>query len=97
MITIKANAKEQLKTALLEKVYDSSIGFRVQVSKDDDGKIVSGLKFCGKIDGDLEQDVEGIKIFFNKEADELLKNYTLEFLSGHNGGFYLVKNTEQNN
>jgi Fe-S cluster assembly iron-binding protein IscA len=49
------------------------------------------MKFCRKVDGDLAQEVEGVKIFFDEATDKLAENYELQFLDGVGGGFFLVK------
>ena len=93
MIEINNRAVEKLNKELRERCFLAGIGFRITLTKYDNDKLGASLKFDRQRDGDITQDLDGLKIFYSPEAQKLGENYRLDFFNDPEGRFYLIKKT----
>ena len=91
MIHVSSRAADRLREELVQKCLDSGLGFRIMVSTDDSGKIISNMKFDRQRPDDMVIDLDGVVLFSDPTSVAHARDYHLDYLNNQDGGFFLIK------
>jgi Fe-S cluster assembly iron-binding protein IscA len=91
MIDVSTRAIDKLREELIQKCLDAGIGFRIMVSTDEAGKVISSMRFDRQRQDDMVTNLGGVKLFSDPRSVGQVKNYHLDYLDNPEGGFFLIK------
>lgn len=94
MITVSDKALDKLQEWLARKYFETGIGFRIFVFKDEAGRVKYSIKLDKPRQGDEVAEVNGTRLLLDSDSASELTGYELAYASEPDGGFVLKKSRE---
>jgi iron-sulfur cluster assembly protein len=88
-ISISEEAIDQLREQLLNGCLEAGIGFRIEVNKDEAGKVNFSIRIDRQKQDDKVLKLEGVKVFLNPASALYIDGYRLDYENEPDGGFFL--------
>ena len=91
MITASDKALNKLQEWLMQKYYETGIGFRILAVSKEFGEPRYAIKLDRQREGDKVAELNGIKFLFDPASAAAFTDYELDYLDEPGGGFVLRK------
>ncbi|MBI2860534.1 MAG: hypothetical protein HYX91_03385 [Chloroflexi bacterium] len=93
--SVTGRATEKLREQLLQKCFETSIGFRLAAHSGEAGKSDFNIKLDRQYENDTVIDLRGIKLFLDPVSVNTIADYELDWLDGPDTGFFLKSACEE--
>ncbi|MFQ6114204.1 MAG: hypothetical protein ACE5NG_08955 [bacterium] len=96
MLTASDKALNKLQEWLMQKYYQTGVGFRILAISKESGEPRYAIKLDRQHQGDKIADLNGIKFLFEPASTIAFTDYELDYLDEPGGGFILRKSGGNN-
>jgi Fe-S cluster assembly iron-binding protein IscA len=94
MVSISNKAAAMLREQLINKFFETDIGFRILVSDNEPGRENLSIKIDRQKQSDKIIDSSGVKVFLDPICADRISAYQLDYHDGPNSGFFLSTKKE---